>query len=454
MTLLKKISKVAIGLSVAALSAMAFIPTVQSSEYSESADIKLRTELGQSSYFGEKGQKTYLRIDLEGIRREETERTPVNIAIVIDKSGSMNGNKLAQAKEAAIMAVERLGQDDYVSIITYSSKVDVLMPSTRVTNTTEFRHRIKSIRSNGQTALYAGTKRGIHELEEFLDENRVNRVILLSDGLANVGPSKPSDLEKLGQMAGSKGISITTIGLGLGFNEDLMTKLAYASDGNHAFVKHERDLVDIFNKEFGDVLSVIAQDIEIIIECEVGIKPIRLLGRRAEVRGQTIRVKLNQLYGAQSKHLIIEAELDEAHEEGDRSFAKVTIDYRSLQKKSRETLSANTKINFTKNKKRAAKAVNKRVMSDVIEQIAIERNEQAVSLRDKGDVKRAKMLLQNNAAYLAKEAQNLGGSFAPKLKDLAKKNKADAENLTGEKWRASRKEMKARAYRQKTQQSY
>lgn len=454
MTLLKKISKVAIGLSVAALSAMAFIPTVQSSEYSESADIKLRTELGQSSYFGEKGQKTYLRIDLEGIRREETERTPVNIAIVIDKSGSMNGNKLAQAKEAAIMAVERLGRDDYVSIITYSSKVDVLMPSTRVTNTTEFRHRIKSIRSNGQTALYAGTKRGIHELEEFLDENRVNRVILLSDGLANVGPSKPSDLEKLGQMAGSKGISITTIGLGLGFNEDLMTKLAYASDGNHAFVKHERDLVDIFNKEFGDVLSVIAQDIEIIIECEVGIKPIRLLGRRAEVRGQTIRVKLNQLYGAQSKHLIIEAELDEAHEEGDRSFAKVTIDYRSLQNKSRETLSANTKINFTKNKKRAAKAVNKRVMSDVIEQIAIERNEQAVSLRDKGDVKRAKMLLQNNAAYLAKEAQNLGGSFAPKLKDLAKKNKADAENLTGEKWRASRKEMKARAYRQKTQQSY
>ena len=454
MTLLKKISNLALGIGVATLSAIAFIPAVQASEYSESADIKLRTELGQSSYFGEKGQKTYLRIDLEGIRREETERTPVNIAIVIDKSGSMNGNKLAQAKEAAIMAVERLGRDDYVSIITYSSKVDVLMPSTRVTNTTEFRHRIKSIRSNGQTALYAGTKRGIHELEEFLDENRVNRVILLSDGLANVGPSKPSDLEKLGQMAGSKGISITTIGLGLGFNEDLMTKLAYASDGNHAFVKHERDLVDIFNKEFGDVLSVIAQDIEIIIECEVGIKPIRLLGRRAEVRGQTIRVKLNQLYGAQSKHLIIEAELDEAHEEGDQPFAKVTIDYRSLQNKSREMLSANTKINFTKNKKRAAKAVNKRVMSDVIEQIAIERNEQAVSLRDKGDVKRAKMLLQNNAAYLAKEAKNLGGSFAPKLKDLAKKNKADAENLTGEKWRASRKEMKARAYRQKTQQSY
>ena len=164
-------------------------------------DITLRTQLGQDAYYNERGTKTYLRVDLEGIRHEQSERTPVNIAIVIDKSGSMGGNKIEQAKEAAIMAVERLNEDDYVSIITYSDRVDVLIPSTRVTNYTQLRHQIRSIRSNGRTALYAGTKRGIHELEEFLDENRVNRVILLSDGLANVGPSKPADLERLGQRA-------------------------------------------------------------------------------------------------------------------------------------------------------------------------------------------------------------------------------------------------------------
>ena len=65
----------------------------------------------------------------------------------------MSGNKLAQAKEAAIMAVERLGRDDYVSIVTYSSEVDVLMPSTRVTSPTEFRHRIRNIRSNRDKPL-------------------------------------------------------------------------------------------------------------------------------------------------------------------------------------------------------------------------------------------------------------------------------------------------------------
>lgn len=449
---LKKICTAFIGML--ALSTPWLIPQAVASDGLEGSDIKIKTELGQNYYLGEKGQKTYLRIDLEGLRRKEGPRTPINIAIVIDKSGSMSGNKIAQAKEAAIMAVERLGRDDYVSIVTYSDKVDVLMPATRVTNHTEFRHRINSIRSNGRTALYAGTKRGIHELEEFIDENRVNRVILLSDGLANIGPSKPSDLEALGRKAAAKGISITTIGLGLGFNEDLMTKLAYASDGNHAFVKNEKDLVSIFNKEFGDVLSVVAQDIEIIIECHIGIRPIRLLGRKADINGQTIRLKLNQLYGAQSKHLIVEAELDSAYDEGSRNFAKVTVDYRSMNKKSRETLSGEAKVNFTKSRSVAEKTINKRVMSSVVEQIATERNERAVSLRDKGDIKEAKKVLKGNAAYLTKEVKKLGGSFAPSLNEMAQKNKSDSENLSDEKWTSSRKQMKARAYRKKTQQSY
>ena len=93
-------------------------------------------------------------------------------------------------------------------------------------------------------------------------------------------------------------------------------------------------------------------------------------------------------------------------------------------------------------------------MSSVVEQIATEKNELAVKLRDKGDIKKAKDLLKSNAAYLAKEAQNLGGAYASSLNDLAKKNKIDSENLSKDKWNASRKQMKARAYRQKTQQSY
>ncbi len=420
----------------------------------EARDITLKTEPGQHSYYYEKGGKTYLRIDLEGIRHDDVERPPVNIAIVIDQSGSMGGNKIAQAREAAIMAVERLGPDDMVSIITYSDTARVLIPSTRVTSPTAFRHKIRSIRAGGRTALYAGTKLGIDEIVEYLDENKVNRVILLSDGLANVGPSKPSDLAKLGQKAAGKGISITTIGLGLGFNEDLMTKLAYASDGNHAFVRHERDLVGIFNKEFGDVLSVIAQDVEIIIDCHIGFQPIRVLGRRADISGQKVHLKMNQLYGAQQKQIILEVELSENMQEGEIPLADVRVDYRSLKEKSRKSLRNTARVNFTKDKSSAERSINKRVMSSVVEQIATEYNEKAVSLRDKGKIKEARKVLQDNAAYLQQEAQNLGDEYAGSLNDLARKNKMDSENLEEGRWTASRKNMKARQYKLKTQQSY
>lgn len=420
----------------------------------KASDIAIKTELGQESYYYEKGGKTYLRLDLEGLRHDDTERTPVNIAIVIDQSGSMNGAKIAQAKEAAIMAVERLGPDDFVSIITYSNRARVLIPSSRVTNHTEFRHKIRNIRAGGSTALYDGTKLGIDEVLDYLDENRVNRVILLSDGLANIGPSSPEALGKLGQRAAQKGISITTIGLGLGFNEDLMTRLAYASDGNHAFVRNERDLVGIFNKEFGDVLSVVAQDVEIIIECHIGFRPIRVLGREAEISGRKVRLKMNQLYAAQQKHIILEMEIAGDFDGEAAPLADVVVDYRSMKQKTRHTVRDKASARFTKSRQDAKRTINKRVMSSVVEQIATERNEKAVKLRDRGLVKEARKELESNAAYLKEEARNLGGAFAPALNEMAKKNKADSERLDDRNWAASRKEMKARQYKQKTQQSY
>ena len=420
----------------------------------KASEVTLNTELGQDSYYYKESGKTFLRLDLEGIRNSEGERPPVNIAIVIDRSGSMNGEKIEQAKEAAIMAVERLGRDDLVSVITYSDTAEVLIPPTYVKSVAPFRHKIRTIRPSGRTALYAGTKRGVDEIVEYLDENKVNRVILLSDGLANIGPSRPSDLEKLGQKAAEQGISITTIGLGLGFNEDLMTRLAYASDGNHAFVRHERDLVDIFNKEFGDVLSVIAQDVEIIIDCHIGFRPIRVLGRDAEIKGQKVHLKMNQLYSAQQKQIILEVEFAATSERDEAPMADIKVDYRSLKDKKRKTVQETASLRYTKDKTAAERSLNKRVMSSVVEQIGTIRNEKAVDLRDKGKIKEAKKVLEENAAYLRQEAQGLGDQYAGALNDLAKKNKMDSENLDEGRWAASRKEMKARQYKLKTQQSY
>src|SRR5205085_8842601 len=119
---------------------------------------------------------------------------------------------------------------------------------------------ICSIEAGGNTALHGGVSRGAAEIRRHLDDGHyVNRIILLSDGLANVGPSTPEELGRLGTSLMKEGISVTTIGLGLGFNEDLMTRLAQRSDGNTYFVESSADLPRIFAAELGDVLNVVAR---------------------------------------------------------------------------------------------------------------------------------------------------------------------------------------------------
>src|SRR5262249_8423165 len=176
-----------------------------------------------------------------------------------DRSSSMaSDQKLDKAKEAALMVLDRLQPDDYISVISYDSTVEVLVPSTHVGNGAELREQISSLSPRGSTALFAGVSTGIEEVGKHLDAKRVNRIVLLSDGQANVGPRSPNELGRLGEVAGRQGISITTVGVGLDYNEDLMTQLALASDGNHAFAENATDLATIFSHELGDVMSVIA----------------------------------------------------------------------------------------------------------------------------------------------------------------------------------------------------
>src|SRR5690606_23156929 len=122
------------------------------------------------------------------------------------------------------------------------------------------------------------------------------RMILLSDGLANVGPSSPDELAALGASLGREGVSIGTIGLGVDYNEDLMFKLATASDGAMAFAEHPSDLASFFDREIRAVTHVVASNIEIELNVKEPYKPVRVLGDRGTIRGQAVTFDLNQAY--------------------------------------------------------------------------------------------------------------------------------------------------------------
>ncbi|MHC5083932.1 MAG: vWA domain-containing protein, partial [Planctomycetota bacterium] len=182
----------------------------------------------------------------------------------------MSGEKIQKAKEAAILAVHRLKSTDIVSVVLYDSDVQVLVPATKLTKKEQIIRQIRTVNAGGSTALYAGVQNGADEVRKFIAANKVNRIVLLSDGLANVGPQSPNELGRLGANLVEEGISVTTIGLGLGYNEDLMSQLAYKSDGGHYFAEHADELAGVFDDEFGRATSVVAQDVTIEIICGEG----------------------------------------------------------------------------------------------------------------------------------------------------------------------------------------
>ncbi len=415
--------------------------------------VTLNVDMGTPVMQSDTQQTAFIKVSLTGFEQEKNStRTPANIAIVLDKSGSMGGEKIKQAIDAAVMAINILDANDIVSVITYDTSVQVIVPATKVSDKQSIINSIRNISSGGSTALFAGVSKGAGEIRKFIDKNRVNRVILLSDGQANIGPSTPSELGELGISLGKETISVSTIGLGLGYNEDLMSQLAGYSDGNHAFVENAQDLVKIFRYEFGDVMSVIAQDVNIIINCSPHVKPVRVLGRKAEIIGQKIHTKLNQLYSKQEKYILIEVEVPPSKTGTSFEVAAVDVSYENLYSHKKDTVSDSSKVSFSSSRSEISKSTNIAVMEKAVEQVSTENNRQAIVLRDKGQIKEAKLLLQKNSKYLKDKATSYGSSS---LKKLEEENRQDAEELEDEKqWNKKRKSLKARNYKRSKQQSY
>jgi len=415
--------------------------------------VTLSVTPGHAALLSGKPQTTYLKISLTGIPpATHQERAPINLALVLDRSGSMAGEKIEQARNAASLALDYLTSQDIFSIIAYSTSVEVLLPSGPLADKNQARHIIQGLQAHGSTALYAGVSQGGEEVRKFLRQDRVNRVILLSDGLANVGPQTPEALTELGRELAQDGITVTTLGLGLGYNEDLMAKLAYISDGNHAFIQEPAALIKIFNAEFNDVLSVVAQQIIVEIHCGQGVQPKRMLGRQGQIKHQQIHAQFNQLYANQEKYLLVELDTSSAEPGTHRELASVEVRYIDLSDNQSKRLVTQAQVHYTDSPQVVTDSADKEVMVAVAEQIATQTNAQAIQLRDEGKVEQARSLLRKNAEFLKRESEVWQ---SPKLQKQSEADADAAKNLDdGKKWQARRKSMRHSNHKKETQQAY
>lgn len=189
--------------ALAFLSCSTFTLNVSAMPTDNEAKIITKAELSAPIILENTQENNYLKISLTGFKQDETEKSPINLSLVIDRSGSMSGDRIEKAREAAIMAINMLKDDDIVSVIAYSDNAYLIIPATKVKNKNEMIKIINdTIKPGGSTALFAGVSKGITEVNKFIKKNQVNRIILLSDGQANIGPSTTKELADLGQVAG------------------------------------------------------------------------------------------------------------------------------------------------------------------------------------------------------------------------------------------------------------
>ncbi len=208
----------------------------------------------------------------------QTQRPALNLGLVIDRSGSMQGQAIQVARSAAIAAVEQLLATDRISITIFDDEVEALVPSTLANNKGPILKAIQRIHPGGSTALHAGWVEGGIQVSRHLNPKSLNRVILLSDGQANVGETNPdtlaSDVHGLFQHGK---VSTTTMGMGSHYNEDLLQAMANSGDGNYYYIESPQQLLAIFQQELQGLMATLGHTVSLGLKPTAGVEVVDVL---------------------------------------------------------------------------------------------------------------------------------------------------------------------------------
>ncbi len=247
--------------------------------FDEDRILTIETALDQPVWLNKSDKPVYLQVDIYSKGGSFNQRIPLNIALVLDRSGSMaTENKLDHVKQAAKYIVQNLDRQDVLSIVLYDAQVHVMVPAQPVSNKQKIISMIDKINTGTTTNLSGGLLQGYSEVAKYLKTGQVNRVLLLSDGLANEGIIRRDKLQEICAGKMSAGISVSTFGVGADYDEDLLQGMADYGSGNYFFIGSPEQIPTIFSRELTGLLTVVAQNVRIELETAPGVEVENVFG--------------------------------------------------------------------------------------------------------------------------------------------------------------------------------
>jgi Ca-activated chloride channel family protein len=349
----------------------------------EQLKVEILTERARLDAGREQTVDVLVRITPPELGRDGSTRRRLNLGLVLDRSGSMHGAKMSRAREAAAYCVDQLLPADRLSVVIFDDVVEVPIPSNPVEDKQGLKRLIAGVGARGSTALHEAWVRGGMQVSEHLDGTAVNRVLLITDGLANVGLTSTDEIVSQAKGLFERGVSTSTVGIGEDFNEDLLIPMASAGGGNAWHVAEAADMQRIFAVELEGLLAQFAHDASLGLVPSDGVRVSDVLNDFELT--ETGRYRLPDLQAGSPLDVVLRLHLPARAAGSSMRILDLRVGYTPREARGAEVLKQSFEVEFAEAHEVEALPANPEVTRAVLLLMNARARREAVAHMDRGD---------------------------------------------------------------------